>query len=187
VRLAPALAVLLAALPTAAPSRSKGERASAKPAPSAGRPLDDQRAAVAQELARVGAALQAEIEAGNVDALAARIPREGLRCGERVLPRDRVLRDLRGPDTWLHGVLFGAPGEAARRGEPTSLRAFLSGAKEVAVLVAFARDARAGPAGRPCLDFRAKDLVNPARSFCFEEQGGTWWLTQSLYPCGPLE
>jgi hypothetical protein len=184
VRLAPALAVLLAATPPLALSLSKGERTPSKPA---ARSLDDQRTAIAQELVRLGATLQAEIEAGNVDAVATRIPQDGLRCGERVLPRERVLRDLRGPDTWLHAVLFGAPNESARRGEPASLRAFLAGAKEVAVLVAFARDARAGPAGRPCLDYRAKDLVNPARPFCFEKQGGTWWLTQSLYPCGPPE
>lgn len=166
--LAPALALLLAA---GAPAR-----------PAAG--AEAQRAAIAQELVKLGAALQAEIEAGDAEAVAARVPEDGLRCGERVLPRARVLRDLRGPGTWLNGVLFGDPGAPAPRGEPASLRAFFAEAKEVAVLVAFARDPAAGAVGRPCLDFRARGLVNPARPFCFEKRKGRWWLTQSLYPCG---
>ncbi|ACG75332.1 conserved hypothetical protein [Anaeromyxobacter sp. K] len=145
--------------------------------------LDARREAIAQELLRIGGALQREIEAGDVGAVLARVPAEGLRCAGQVVPRARVERDLREPSRWLHQTLFGAP-EGAGGGAPASLRALLVRAKEVAVMVSFRRDPRAGPVGRPCLEFRARDLVNPAPPFCFEKQGRRWWLTESLYPCG---
>lgn len=145
--------------------------------------LDARREAIAQELLRLAGALQREIEAGDAGALLARVPADGLRCAGQVVPRARVERDLREPSRWLHRTLLGPP-EGADRGAPASLRAFLGQAKEVAVMVTFRRDPRAGPVGRPCLEFRARDLVNPAPPFCFEKQGRRWWLTESLYPCG---
>lgn len=175
---APLLALALAAGPGA------GGAPPVPVAPRAERALEARREAIAQELVKLGAVLQREIEAGDPGALAARVPAAGLRCAGQVVPRARVERDLREPSRWLHRTLFGAPGAAPGRGAPESLRAFLARAKEVAVMVTFRRDPRAGPVGRPCLEFRARDLVNPAPPFCFEQQGRRWWLTESLYPCG---
>jgi hypothetical protein len=100
-----------------------------------------------------------------------------------VVPKARVARDLRDPRSWLHGVFFGGPGFTPSPGMAPSLRALLRDAPEVQALVAFRRDARAGPLGRPCLDFRIRDLATPGAPLCFEARDGAWWLTESLYPC----
>jgi hypothetical protein len=149
--------------------------------------VEQRRSAIAKELVRLGAQLQRQIVAEDVDALLARIPPEGLRCSGTVVPRAKVARDLRGPGRWLHGTFFGAPGASGatqRSGAPASLAAFLRSAREVAIVVFFQPDPRAGPAGRPCLDFRTKDLPTPGAPLCFEQRDGRWWFTESLYPCG---
>lgn len=145
-------------------------------------PLEARRAEIAREVMPLGARIQREIEAGDVQALLARIPPEGLRCGGRVVPRARVERDLRTEGTWLHAALFGGPGAPAPPGQPSSLKAFFAAAKEVAVLVGFREDP-GSPVGLPCLEFRARDIVTPGAAFCFERKGGRWWFTESLYPC----
>ncbi|BDG03998.1 hypothetical protein [Anaeromyxobacter oryzae] len=188
--LAPALALLLAAAGPASPAphapagpAATPPGAKAAPSPPADA-LERRRAAIADEMVRLGARLQRDIESGDVAAILARVPPDGLSCGGRIVPRARIEHDLRNPASWLHGVLLGGPGApAAAGGRPASLRAFFAGAKEVAVLVAFRRDPRAAPVGRPCLDFRARDLATPGVPFCFEQRGGKWWLTESLYPC----
>jgi hypothetical protein len=146
--------------------------------------VEERRKQIAQALVRVGAELQRQIAAGDVDALLARVPPEGLRCGDRIVPRAKVTRDLRGDGTWLRTVFFGGPGAAGRRGAPTSLAAFLRSARDIVIVVSFHPDPRAGPVGRPCLDYRAKDVATPGAPLCFEERGGRWWFTDSLYPCG---
>jgi hypothetical protein len=166
-----------------------GPGAAAPPSKAPARPgqdpaLERRRAAIAGEIIRLGAAIQREIERGDVEALVARVPPDGLRCGGRVVPRARVARDLRAKGSWLHGVVFGGPAAVAARGQPASLRALFAAAPEIAVQVAFRRDPRAGPVGRPCLDYRAKRLATPGAPLCFEARGGRWWFTESLYPCG---
>ncbi len=146
--------------------------------------VEQRRAAIAKELVRLGAELGRQIVAQDADALLARVPPDGLRCAGRVVPRAKVARDLRGEGTWLHGVFFGGPGAAPRPGVPASLAALLRSVKEVAIQVSFQPDPRAGPAGRPCIDFRAKGLPTPGAPLCFEERNGRWWFTESLYPCG---
>jgi hypothetical protein len=173
-----AIALLLATAPAHPPAP-----------PAAGRPgpddtLERSRARIAGELIRLGARIQREVETGDVAALVARVPPEGLRCAGQLVPRARVEKDLRAPTTWLHGVFFGNPGATGRPGAPASLRDFFATAKEVAVLVAFRRDPLAGPEGRPCLDFRSPGLITPGAPLCFEAKGGRWWFTESLYPCG---
>jgi hypothetical protein len=170
-----ALALALAAAPIAPAAASPAGPEQA---------LEKRRAGIAEELIRLGAAIQREIERGDVEALVARVPPDGLRCGGRVVPRARVARDLRAPGSWLHGFFFGGPAAPDARGQPGSLRALFAAAPEIAVLVAFRRDARAGPVGRPCLDFRAKRLATPGAPLCFEARDGRWWFTESLYPCG---
>ncbi len=169
--------VLLAALAAlAAPRRAPGETA-----PDG---VEREREAIARELVRIGSEIRREVLAGDVAALVARVPESGLRCGARIVPRSRVERDLRSASTWLHGAFFGGPGYAPLPGSPPSLAALLRVAPEVAVVVTFRPDERAGPAGRPCIDFREKGLVTPGAPLCFERRGGRFWFTESLYPCG---
>jgi hypothetical protein len=162
-----------------APDPSSGGRTSAEE-----NELERKRVEVARQIVRLGDAIRRQVEAGDVEGLAARVPAAGLRCGERIVPREKVLRDLRSPRTWLHGVFFGGPGHAPIRGTPGSLRDFFRQAREIAVLVAFREDAAAGPIGRPCLDYRAPNVGTPGAPLCFETRGGRWWFTESLYPCG---
>lgn len=171
--------VLLALLVAAAPG---GPRA----APRAVGPQDVERRReqIARELVRLGAGLEREIVARDVGALVARVPAAGLRCGGRVVPRAKVARDLASAGSWLHDVFFGGPAYAPPPGAPRSLAELLRTGGEVAVLVSFQPDARAGPAGRPCIDFRVKDTVTPGAPLCFEQRDGRWWFTESLYPCG---
>jgi hypothetical protein len=153
-------------------------------AASPGDALEQQRAAIAKEVVQLGAELQRRIEAGDAEALVARVPADGLRCAGTIVPREKVARDLRGPERWLHRVFFGAPGTKQRPDAAPSLAAFLRSADEVAIVVSFQRDARAGPAGRPCIDYRVKDRATPGAPLCFEKRDGRWWFTESLYPCG---
>lgn len=171
--LALALAVALPAVALGA-----GERAPGVP-----EAVERRREAIARDLVRMGAAIQREIERGDVPALLARVPDDGLRCGPRKVPKARVARDLRAPASWLHGVFFGGPGYAPPPRTPPSLAALFASAREIAVVVSFHPDARAGPVGRPCLDFRAQDHGTPGAPLCFEKRGGRWWFTESLYPC----
>ncbi len=166
--LAAALAIL-AALP-------------APPPPEAARAK--RRETIAKELVRVGAELRREIERHDVKALLARVPDAGLRCGDRTVPKPHVARDLAARDSWLHGVFFGGPGYAAPPGTAPSLAALLRGPREVAIVVSFLRDRRAGELGRPCVDFRVEGVGTPGVPTCFEERGGRWWIVDSLYPCG---
>lgn len=171
----PAVA-LVAALALAAPFAARGKA----PAPPRPDPLDVRREAIAREILQVGRELRPAIERGESAAILARVPASGLRCGDRVVPRARVARDLGTPGSWLHEVFFGEGGSPAA---PRSLRAFLRGAGEVAMVVAFRVDRTAGPVGRPCLDFRAKGVATPGAPLCFEQRGGRWWIVESLYPC----
>lgn len=172
-----ALALLvLAGAATAAPARE-----AARGEPPA---VERRRAAIAQELVRVAGAIRREVERGDVAALLARVPDAGLRCRGRLVPKARVARDLAAPESWLHGVFFGGPGHAPRAGAAPSLAALFRARAEVAVVVTFQPDPRAGAAGRPCIDFRAEGLATPGAPICFEERGGRWWVTESLYPCG---
>jgi hypothetical protein len=180
------LALALVAGPAAG---APPDRARAKPAAAAvpgakgpADPLEARRAEIARQVLPLGARIQKEIEAGDVRALLARIPPEGLRCGGRVVPRARVEHDLRAEGAWLHAALFGGPGAPAPPGQPSSLKAFFAEAKEIAVVVGFREDPDT-PVGLPCLEFRARDIVTPGAAFCFERRGGRWWLTESLYPC----
>lgn len=153
--------------------------AAAAPAPSVERRRDE----IARELIRLGGELQRAIEREDVAALVARVPPEGLRCAERVVPRERVERELRSERSWLHGVFFGGPGHVPSPKVSRSLREFFREAREVAVLVAFRRYAAAGAVGLPCLDYRAPGLGTPGVPLCFEKRAGRWWFTESLYPC----
>ncbi len=146
--------------------------------------LDRRRDAIARELIVLGAEVRRAIERGDAAALVARVPRDGLRCAGRLVPRERVARDLLSERSWLHGVFFGGPGYAPRPGTAASLAALFRTHGEVAVVVSFDPDPRAGPTGRPCLDFRAKDSGTPGAPLCFERRGERWWFTESLYPCG---
>jgi hypothetical protein len=186
----PLLTVLLAtvlALPVAGAAeapRGKLSRAASEPASPDGKAsVERRREAIARELIRLGGELQRAIEAGDVGAVVARVPPGGLRCGDRVVPRERVEQDLRADGSWLHGVFFGGPGHVPFPGMARSLRAFFREAREVAVIVAFRTDARAGPAGLPCIDYRAPGLGTPGAPLCFERRDGRWWFTESLYPC----
>lgn len=172
------LAALLASAPAAAKPPPDGE-----PPPAKKDPLEPRREAVANEILKLGVVLQRAIEASDPAPLLARVPEDGLRCAGRVVPKARVARDLRAPRSWLHGVLFGGPGHVPRAGTAPSLRALLRGAPEVQALVSFRRDERAGALGRPCLEYRARDLATPVAPLCFESRGGRWWLVESLYPC----
>ena len=126
--------------------------------------------------------IQHEIEKGDAAALLARVPKEGIRCGEEIISRARVERDLKAPGSWLHGVLFGGPGAPVLPGKPSSLRAFFQEAKEIAVLVAFREDPRS-PLGLPCFEYRARDFNSPGAPLCLTPRDGKWWFTDSLYPC----
>lgn len=147
-------------------------------------PVEQRRAEVARDLVRVGEELRREIVAGDARALGARVPAEGLRCAGRLVPRGRVQRDLATPGSWLHDTLLGAPGLRGQKGAPASLAELLTTAGEVAIAVSFVQDARAMPLGRPCLEFRVKNVVTPTAPLCFERRDGRWWFTESLYPCG---
>jgi len=170
--IAVAVAVALAAAPR--PARAAGQDEA----------LERRREAIAKELVRVGADLRHELERGDRAALVARVPEAGLRCGDRTVPKAHVSRDLAAPDSWLHGVFFGGPGYAAPAGTAPSLQALVRTKRDVAVVVTFVRDPRAGELGRPCLDFRVEGVLTPGVPFCFEQRNGRWWLVDSLYPCG---
>jgi hypothetical protein len=154
----------------------------AAPPTPAEKALEQKRAEIAREVLKVAARIQRDIEAGDVNALVARVPPEGLRCGEDLVPREHVERDLRAEKSWLHEVFFGEATAGTAPGQPASLRALFARAKEVAVVVGFREDART-PVGIPCIDYRAKDMVTPGAPICFEQRDGRWWFTESLYPC----
>jgi len=175
-----ARALLALVLAAAAVGPAAAQRAPA----SGGDAVEQRRADVARQLLRVGEELRRELLAGDVRALAARVPPDGLRCAGRVIPRARVQRDLATPGSWLHDTLLGAPGaRPAQGGQPASVAELLR-TPEVAMTVSFVNDPRALPLGRPCLQFRAKDVATPGAPFCFAQRDGRWWFTESLYPCG---
>ncbi len=144
--------------------------------------LEQRRADIARDILRLAGRLQGEIERGDVAAVLARIPPDGLRCAGTLVPRARVERDLRTEGSWLHGVIFGGPGATASAGQPSSLKALFATAKEIAVVVGFREDPRSA-VGIPCLDYRAKNTITPGAPLCFEKRNGKWWFTESLYPC----
>lgn len=147
-------------------------------------PAERRRDEIAHEIVRLGTQLRREIVAGDARAVAARVPPDGLRCAGRVVPRARVARDLSTPGSWLHDTLFGPPrAHAAEGAPPSSVAELLRTSAEVAIAVSFVNDPRATPVGRPCLEFRAKGVVTPGAPLCFEQRGGKWWFTESLYPC----
>jgi hypothetical protein len=145
--------------------------------------LEGRRSEIAQEVLRVGTELRRALVAGDVSAIASRVPPEGLGCAGRVVPRARVERDLRTPGAWLHDALFGSATPASA-GASRSLAELLRSSPDVAMAVSFVKDPHAGEVGRPCLEFRAQDVSTPGAPFCFERRDGRWWLTESLYPCG---
>ena len=175
-----ALAAVLGQAP-ATPGAAPGS--AGEPAGRAADPVEARRAAIASEMIRLGGDLRRDLVRADLDAVLARVPKEGLRCGTRLVPRSKVARDLRSPRSWLRGVLVGGTGYVPPKGVAPSLRALFQSSPEVAVLVAFAQDERVGPVGRPCIDFRARDLGTPGAPMCFESRGGKWLFTQSLYPC----
>jgi hypothetical protein len=168
-------ALALAALLLAAPGATRPP----PPGPPPAEAPDARREVAARRLIRAGLDLRRAIVAGDVNAILALVPPEGLRCAGAVVPRARVERDLRSPRSWLHRTLLGASGP------PTSLREFLRRAgDDVAVAVTFEPDDAAGPLGRGCIAYRAPRLAPPVLPLCFVERRGTLWLVESLYPCG---
>lgn len=165
-------ALLLVAAPIAAAPGSASREA-----------IEERRQALAPEIISIGLRIRREIERHDVAALVARVPPDGLRCGDRVVPRERVARDLRNERSWIHGVLFGGAGYRPPPGTAPSLAAMFRNAREIAVAVSFEPDARAGPEGRPCVEYRAKEAATPIAPLCFERRGERWWLVESLYPC----
>jgi len=169
------LVVLLAApAPAALPAEGGGSREG----------IERRREAIAREIIAIGAQIRREIEGHDVAGLLARVPQEGLRCADRVVPRERVARDLLDERSWVHGVLFGGPGYGPPPGTAASLAALFRSAREVALAVSFEPDPRAGPDGRPCLAFRSRESGTPGSPLCFERRQDRWWLVESLYPCG---
>jgi len=144
--------------------------------------LEQRRADIAREILQLAGRIQREIEAMNASALLDRVPPEGLRCGEQLVPRERVEHDLRAKDSWLHAVFFGGAAACAPPGQPASLWELFAVAKEIQVVVAFRADPRS-EVGLPCFDYRARDTITPGAPFCFERRDGKWWFAQSLYPC----
>jgi hypothetical protein len=168
----PALLVLAIA---AAPGPAQGAQGSPE--------VERRRAEVAREVLVAGTELRRALVGGDASALLARVPPEGLRCAGRVVPRARVERDLRTPGAWLHDALFGgAAPEGARA--PRALAEVLRAHPDAAMAVSFVEDPRAGEVGRPCLEYRAKDVGASPAPLCFERRAGRWWLAESLYPCG---
>jgi hypothetical protein len=157
--------------------------AAAAAAPAQGT-VERDRETTARALVRLGGELRDGIVAGDAGAILAHVPPEGLRCGGRIVPRAKVERDLRAPDSWLHGVFFGRAGAAGSRAAPASLAELFREHPRTAIVVGFVPDRRAGPAGRPCLDYRVEGVTTPGAPLCFEARGGRFWLTDSLYPCG---
>ncbi len=166
-------AAVLAVLVAAAP-RSAGAPDDA---------VERRRALVAKELVQVGDVLRREILGHDVDALVARVPPDGLRCGGRTVPRAKIARDLRAESSWLHATIFGRGGAPGGR-SPGSLAELLRSTPDVAIAVSFQAGAGGGALGRPCIDFRAKGVATPGAPLCFEQRDGRWWFTESLYPCG---
>ena len=174
---------LLLALALAAPAVTpRPAVAPAAPGTPPDSPVERRRATLARALLQVAVQVRRDVERGDITALAARIPPEGLRCGGRLIPRARVEHDLRDGASWLHGVLFGGPGAPVETGQPGSLRELFAAAKEVTVLVSFRADPRAEE-GLPCLDYRVPGRVTPGAPLCFEPKGGRYWFSESLYPC----
>jgi hypothetical protein len=169
----PALSFLLALAAAA------GGTAAGAPA----EPVEQRREEVARELVQLGQELRRAIVAGDTRAIAARVPEDGLRCAGRTVPRAKVLRDLGAPGSWLHETFFGRSGGTQAR-SPASLAELLRDVPDVVIAVSFTPDPRAGPLGRPCIDFRAKNVATPGAPLCFEQRAGRWWFTESLYPCG---
>ena len=172
--LPPSPVLVLAAVLAAAPAEASRARPS----------VERRRDAIARELIRLAGDLRREIERKDADAILARVSPEGLRCSGRVVPRERIARDLRSDRSWLRGVLFGGPGYVPPPRTPASLAALFGKGGEVAVVVTFEPDPRAGEVGRPCVDFRVKGSGTPGAPLCFERKGERWWFTESLYPCG---
>jgi hypothetical protein len=172
------LALLLAFGAPAAPGPATA------PTPPRRDPFEIRREEIARELVRLGEVLRREISAGDAEAVGARVPADGLRCGGRVVPRAKVLRDLRSPRSWLHGVLFGGPGYVPRAGGAASLRQFFQRSRDISVAVSFEKDESTGPVGRPCIVFQSGSPAPPPFPLCFANRGGSWVFAESLYPCG---
>lgn len=176
---APVRSTEVAAVPdsrAAGPAREPRAGKAGAPTPD---PLDPRREEIARQMLRIGDQLQRQLAAGSTAGILERVPDTGMLCGDRLVPRARIARDLQGPGNWLHDTLLGGPAS----GGSESLRAFLAASKEVRIAVAFRRDARAGPVGRPCFSYVVPERRMPGVPFCFEARGTRWWLTQSLYPC----
>jgi hypothetical protein len=176
---APARSTEVAAVPDSPAGGPAREQRAAKAGGPAPDPLDTRREEIARQVLRIGAELQRQLAAGSTAGILARVPDTGMLCGDRLVPRARIARDLQGPGSWLHDTLLGGPAS----GGAESLRAFLAASRDVRIAVAFRRDARAGPIGRPCFSFVVPERRMPGVPFCFEVRGARWWLTQSLYPC----
>lgn len=174
------LLALLVALALAASPSSSGPSSSP---PATTDPLDARRGMMANEVMRLARELRREIETGDVEAISARVPLEGLKCAGQIVPRARVLRDLKDPEAWLHGVLLGGPGYSPPHGVEPSLRTLFADALRVEVVIAFRADESAGPVGIACLDFRANNRGTPGFPLCFVKRAGRFWFTESLYPC----
>ncbi|HET6413819.1 MAG TPA: hypothetical protein VFG53_17305 [Anaeromyxobacter sp.] len=150
--------------------------------PSKDSTLEERRAEIAKEILPLAGRIKRQIESGDVAALLARVPAEGLRCGRELVPKDRVERDLRAKGSWLHAFFFGGPAATAAPGQPASLKELFATAPEVALVVEFRADP-SSDTGIPCVDYRAKDTITPGAPLCFVRRAGQWWFTQSLYPC----
>ena len=140
--------------------------------------LGERRTELAKEALNVAGRVERAIERGDTALILSLVPKEGLSCGDRLIPKAHVARDLTSEGTWLHRTLFGDQGAAAS----SSLRAFFQGAKEVVVLVGFREDPRQ-EAGMPCFEYESREKKAPGAPFCLLKRDGKWWLSDCLYPC----
>jgi hypothetical protein len=132
--------------------------------------LEEVRASLASEVARLAAA----VRAGDAAGVAAAFP-PALRCGTREVARPRLVEELGRPGSWLHDFFLDAPAFARSRGAwPGSLAGALSAPGERWRLY----PRLDGPS---CAAFGAGDDGDVL--LCFERAGGRWRLAQVHFYC----
>jgi hypothetical protein len=148
---------------------------SAAQAPS---PALDQKEAERQ-VAALALAVQKAARAEDAEAILALVHRDGVPCGNRLIPRDRFAADLRAAGTPVHDFFFGAGGDGhGRRTPPMSLEELLGQGKRIKVVVHFTEvEVAKFTWERPCVLFRVEGEPY-APKVCFTLRDGHWFLAE---------
>lgn len=141
---------------------------------------------IVEELSNVGARITDALRRRDINDVLEYVASYGISCGDLVIPRDRVVRELATRGTRPNAYLFDAAAfEAKYRSvvAAVSLAQVVESNRRVEMRVVFSPGVKGKDLGSPCIEFGPSGLASRPWLCFIKDKKGKWVLIDSLYDC----